>query len=54
VVVAARYRLRGSDSIYVAICKLFELKLITLDKEQRERVTKLEWFPAVQEETGLN
>ena len=39
--IAAKYRLRGSDSIYVSICKLFELKLITLDKEQKERAAKV-------------
>lgn len=39
--IAAKYRLRGSDSIYVSICKLFELKLITLDKEQKERAIKV-------------
>jgi predicted nucleic acid-binding protein len=36
----AKCKIKGSDSLYVAICKLFKLKLITLDKEQKERASK--------------
>jgi predicted nucleic acid-binding protein len=36
--VAARYRLRGSDAVYVAVALRFGSTLITLDREQRERV----------------
>jgi predicted nucleic acid-binding protein len=34
---AARYRLRGSDAVYVAVALRFGSTLITLDREQRER-----------------
>ena len=34
---AAKNRLRGCDAIYVAVAYLFNLKLITLDKQQKER-----------------
>jgi predicted nucleic acid-binding protein len=37
--VAAQYRLRGSDAVYVAVALRFGSTLITLDREQRERVT---------------
>jgi len=39
--IAARYGLRGCDSIYVAVTQLFGSKLITLDKEQKERASKI-------------
>jgi predicted nucleic acid-binding protein len=35
--VAARYRLRGSDAIYVAVAQAYGATLVTLDREQRER-----------------
>lgn len=38
---AAKHRLRGADSIYVAITRLFRFRLITLDREQRERAYKI-------------
>jgi len=37
--VAARYRLRGSDAVYAAVALRFGSALITLDQEQRERLT---------------
>jgi len=36
--VAAQYRLRGSDAVYAAVALRFGSTLITLDREQRERV----------------
>ena len=36
--VTARYRLRGSDAVYVAVALRFGSTLISLDREQRERV----------------
>ena len=36
--VAARYHLRGSDSVYAAVALRFGSTLVTLDREQRERV----------------
>jgi predicted nucleic acid-binding protein len=35
--VAAQYRLRGSDAVYVAVALRFGSALITLDQEQRDR-----------------
>ncbi|HID62769.1 MAG TPA: PIN domain-containing protein [Anaerolineae bacterium] len=35
---AAQYRLRGSDAVYVAVALRFGSTLVTLDREQRERV----------------
>ncbi len=35
---AARYRLRGSDAVYAAVALRFGSTLVTLDKQQRERV----------------
>jgi predicted nucleic acid-binding protein len=35
---AAQYRLRGSDAIYVAVAYRFGCALITLDLEQLQRV----------------
>lgn len=39
--VAAKHRLRGSDSVYAAVALRFGTKLITLDKEQLERLPKV-------------
>jgi len=39
--VAARYRLRGSDAVYAAVALRFGSTLVTLDREQRERVTEV-------------
>ncbi|MGB2728681.1 MAG: type II toxin-antitoxin system VapC family toxin [Halobacteriota archaeon] len=36
---AAEHRLRGCDAIYVAVASLFNAKLISLDKQQRERAS---------------
>ncbi len=36
--VAAQYQLRGSDAVYAAVALRFGSTLITLDREQRERV----------------
>ncbi|MCZ2127623.1 MAG: type II toxin-antitoxin system VapC family toxin [Anaerolineales bacterium] len=38
--IAAKYRLRGSDSIYAAVALRFGTELITLDKEQLTRLPK--------------
>jgi predicted nucleic acid-binding protein len=37
--VAAQYRLRGSDAVYAAVALRFGSILVTLDHEQRERVS---------------
>ena len=39
--VAAQNRLRGSDAIYAAVSLRFGTELITLDKEQLERLPKV-------------
>lgn len=39
--IAARYRIRGADSIYVAVASRFNVRLITLDDEQRKRSMKI-------------
>lgn len=39
--IAAQYRLRGSDAVYAAVALRFGSVLITLDREQRERVASL-------------
>jgi len=46
--VAARHRLRGSDAVYAAVAQRFGSVLITLDREQRERVGQVivAQFPA--------
>jgi len=46
--VAAQYQLRGSDAVYAAVALRFGSTLITLDREQRERVTNalLTLYPA--------
>ena len=38
---AARHRLRGSDAIYAAVSLRFGTNLITLDREQLERLKKV-------------
>jgi predicted nucleic acid-binding protein len=39
--VAAQYRLRGSDAVYAAVALRFGSTLVTLDREQRERVVEV-------------
>jgi len=39
--IAARHRLRGSDAVYAAVVMRFATSLVTLDKEQLERVKKV-------------
>jgi predicted nucleic acid-binding protein len=39
--IAADHRLRGSDSIYAAVALRFGAELITLDREQLERLPKV-------------
>ena len=39
--VAAKYRLRGSDAVYATVAIQFGSTLVTLDREQRERVAKV-------------
>jgi predicted nucleic acid-binding protein len=39
--VAAKYRLRGSDAVYAAVALRFGTQLISLDKEQLERLPKV-------------
>ncbi len=39
--IAARYRLRGSDAVYVAVARRFGATLVTLDAEQQERAAAL-------------
>jgi predicted nucleic acid-binding protein len=51
--IAAKYRMKGSDSIYVVVCKLFNLKLITLDKEQKEKAAKIVEAKTPKEELNL-
>lgn len=36
---AAQHRLRGSDAVYAAVAARFGSTLVTLDKQQRERVS---------------
>jgi len=36
--IAATFRLRGSDAVYVAVALRFNTDLVTRDREQRERV----------------
>jgi len=38
--IAARHHLRGSDAVYAAVATRFATELITLDKEQLQRVKK--------------
>jgi len=39
--VAARHRLRGSDAVYAAVALRFGSPLVTLDREQRDRIAKV-------------
>lgn len=39
--VAAEHRLRGSDAVYAAVAMQFGTTLVTLDREQRERVSRV-------------
>ena len=39
--IAANYRLRGSDAVYAAVAKRFATVLITLDREQLERLPNI-------------
>ena len=39
--IAAAYRLRGSDAVYAAVAERFACPLLTLDREQHERVAGL-------------
>ena len=39
--IAAKNRLRGSDAVYAAVALRFGTELITLDKEQLERLPKV-------------
>ena len=39
--VAARYRLRGADAVYVAVARVSGSTLITLDYQQRHRAADL-------------
>ena len=34
--IAAKYKLRGADSIYIAVSLAYDLRLITLDKHQKQ------------------
>ena len=38
---AAQHRLRGSDAVYAAVALRFGSVLVTLDREQRERLDKV-------------
>ena len=38
--VAAQHRLRGSDAVYVAVAQRFGCTLVTLDQQQRQRVSQ--------------
>ncbi len=39
--IAAKHRLRGSDSVYAAVALRFGTELLTLDREQLERLPKV-------------
>jgi predicted nucleic acid-binding protein len=39
--IAARHRLRGSDAVYAAVARRFACPLLTLDREQHERVAQV-------------
>ena len=39
--IAARWGLRGADSVYVAVASTLKIPLVTLDIDQRERASKL-------------
>jgi len=38
---AAQHRLRGSDAVYAAVALRFGSPLVTLDREQRDRIAKV-------------
>ena len=44
---AAQHRLRGSDAVYAAVALRFGSELVTLDKQQRERLADavVAWYP---------
>jgi predicted nucleic acid-binding protein len=44
--VVASHRLRGSDAVYAAVALRFGSTLVTLDREQRERISAI--IPACQ------
>jgi predicted nucleic acid-binding protein len=37
--IAAQHRLRGSDAVYAAVAQRFGSTMITLDREQHDRVS---------------
>jgi predicted nucleic acid-binding protein len=39
--IAAKHRLRGSDAVYAAVALRFGTQLVTLDREQLERLPKV-------------
>ena len=39
--IAAKHRLRGSDAVYAAVALRFGTELVTLDREQLERLPKV-------------
>ena len=39
--IAAKYGLRGADSVYVAVASTLKIPLVTFDVDQRERGSKL-------------
>jgi len=39
--IAAKYGLRGADSVYVAVAATLKIPLVTFDVDQRERASKL-------------
>ena len=39
--IVARHRLRGSDAVYAAVARRFACPLLTLDREQHERVAEV-------------
>jgi predicted nucleic acid-binding protein len=47
---AAQYRLRGCDAIYVAVAFMFSARLISLDKQQSERAAECIEVATPQEE----
>jgi len=52
---AAQHRLRGSDAVYAAVALRFGSTLVTLDRQQRERVAEAvttRWPAEVLAETG--
>ena len=39
--IAAKYSLRGADSVYVAVASTLKIPLVTFDVDQREKASKL-------------